>query len=266
MKATSNSIQRSLFGHYSDWVLCHHASGNIAIVQNNYLILTNGGVLRATSGQDFTYQQTGGATVVGPGSTLDWGGGQFNVDAGGTVTGSSLGGGGIGISQSGGSVSIDGTVAKGGFDSGGSDVAYSQTGGTLGGSGTIDGNLIADAGVIFPGDSPGTLTITSNFVSAAFVAMSSPLGLSVTNGNVGPVAVVNGKVPTTILGLLLLTNGTAVLSFGTVTNRPYVVETTVDVAAPSWRVYTNLIGSGGKVPLAVPYTSTPERFFRMVQP
>jgi hypothetical protein len=40
-------------------------------------------------------------------------------------------------------------------------------GGTLNGSGTIAGNLVADAGMLSPGSSPGTLTITNNFTQYA---------------------------------------------------------------------------------------------------
>jgi hypothetical protein len=146
---------------------------NPSVQDGDFKIGANGNVALG-NGSSFT--QSGGTVSIDGAlalGTLAAGGngvvikdGQFSVGAGGRISGSS-GGGGVGFAQSGGSVRIDGMVALKGMDSGGSDVAYGQTGGTLGGSGTIDGSLIADAGVISPGASPGALIITSNFVQHA---------------------------------------------------------------------------------------------------
>ena len=302
---------------------------NPSVQNGSFSIGTHGNV---ALGNGSSFFETGGTvsidgtlalgTLAPGGSGVVINDGRFTVGASGTVSGSSSGGG-IGLAQSGGTVVVNGTLAMRGFDSGGHDVAYAETGGMLNGSGTINGSLVASAGVISPGSSPGTLTITSNFVQGvsntlrieiagrqpgqfdqlrvagrttlagqadvrlldsfapdlgeqfpflistnvvgAFTNVFAPPGITVSCTTTGVVPVVTGIVPTQILGPVL--NGsTAVMTFGTVTNRSYTVEWTAGLGSMNWLFYTNLIGTGAKMHVAVPVTGVGQHFFRVSQP
>lgn len=101
-------------------------------------------------------------------------------------------------------------------------------------------------------------------LSGTFTNVVAPQGISVSCASTGVVPVVTGKVPTTILGPVLR-GLNAVLTFGTVSNRSYVVESAGDLAVPDWEVVTNLTGTGTTVEAVLP-RSDAQRFFRVVQP
>jgi outer membrane autotransporter protein len=70
-----------------------------------------------------------------------------------------------------------------------------QTGGVLGGSGTINGNVNVADGVLAPGDSPGTLTITGNLALAPSSRMSMQFGqANVVGGPLNDLVKVGGNL------------------------------------------------------------------------
>ena len=76
-------------------------------------------------------------------------------------------------------------------------------------------------------------------------------GISIGYTNTGVTPLVTGILPSQIFGPWL-TNGVAVFTFGTVSNRSYAVEWTTDLSSHNWQVWTNLTGCGVKAQLNVP--------------
>ena len=74
-----------------------------------------------------------------------------------------------------------------------------------------------------------------------------------------------GKVPTQILGPVV-SGENAVITFGTVSNRSYTIESSAAVFPMDWTVVTNLTGTGAKASFAFPSKDPVMRFFRVRQP
>jgi hypothetical protein len=146
--------------NFSGEVICY-AAGN-AFVQNGTLTIKSGVAMKGLDcgGKDFAFVQTGRATTIG--GTLDWGNGIIQMQNG--------------------TLEVQSEAAMKGMDSGGHDLAFIQTGGevmlngtfettqaglpggTMSGGGTLAGNLINDGGTLAPGASPGTFTVTGDYV------------------------------------------------------------------------------------------------------
>ena len=131
------------------------------------------------SGGTLNYQLASGATVPGVFSNA----GTINIDADGLA----LRG---GYLQTGGFTKLGTSItAPANITAGGSGMQIN--GGTLGGSGTITGNLGIGAGILSPGFSPGSITVTGNLTLAPTSTTTIELG-GLTPGSGYDVINVNG--------------------------------------------------------------------------
>lgn len=138
-----------------------YAGGN-AFVQNGTLTIKKGYAMKGfdAGGSDFSFVQASGTTTIE--GTLDWGhgiirvqGGRLDVQRESAMKGFDAGGRDLAYVQTGGAVTIDGTFET---------TNAGLEGGEMNGGGTLAGNLINDGGVLSPGASPGTFTITGNYL------------------------------------------------------------------------------------------------------
>ena len=201
-----------------------------SLIQNGTFTIQNGVAFVGmdSGGSNFTFTQTGGATTIA--GSFDAGHGEIFIQAG--------------------TLDVAKQCAMGGFDSGGGNghFALTQTGGTvtfdgvfntsiqgleggtLKGSGAVNGSLVADAGCLAPGDSPGTFSVTTNFTQSAGNTLLLEVAGRATNqfdrvlvggtatlGGALAVSLVNNFVPVPGDRFQILTAGTLAGTFSAVT-------------------------------------------------
>ena len=127
------------------------------------------GIIRVAG---FTTNTATGNFTVGAGYDFTAPGTFRNAGVVNIQTGASLSAGSGNYSQSAGTTTVDGTLAA-------ADVKVN--GGRLDGTGTIAGNLTS-AGIVTPGDAPGTLTIQGNYTQTAAGALDINISGSGTSG------------------------------------------------------------------------------------
>jgi fibronectin-binding autotransporter adhesin len=136
------------------------ALGNAANASGAYTLsggtLSVAGALTLT-GTNSSFTQTGGTATFGSatnaGNVLV--GGMIGNQPAPTLTISAD------YAQTAGTTQVDGTLAIGAGHN------FNLSGGTVKGTGTISGSINNTGGIVSPGDSPGTLTITGNYIQGA---------------------------------------------------------------------------------------------------
>jgi hypothetical protein len=64
----------------------------------------------------------------------------------------------------------------------------------------------------------------------------------------------------------VLSGGNLAFSFGTVNSQSYTVEHNDDLTTANWVFVTNFTGNGSVMPVVIPVTNPPIRFFRVREP
>jgi hypothetical protein len=155
----------------SPWITSPPNSATTLILMLGSTLVVNvpnaqAGLISILNGSTLNVQNGSGLTTAGPVFNQ----GSLNVQSGGTL---SLGPGpdanGAALVQVDGTATIGGTLFVRGTSI--SNGVVNLQGGTLKGSGVIAGSLVVNGGVISPGNSPGTLAITSNFTQTVSGAL-----------------------------------------------------------------------------------------------
>jgi len=130
--------------------------------------------------------------------------------------------------------------------------------------GALDVNLINGFQPAL-GETFAIVTFASGTGTGKFTTLNVPAGLSVNYSNAGVYLVVTGTVPVQILQPQLTAGGLN-FGFGTVNNQNYAVQSTTNLAAPTWMVYSNFTGNGSLINFVLPVTNASQQFFRVVEP
>jgi hypothetical protein len=134
---------------------------------------------------------------------------------------------------------------------------YSYLGGTLNVS-LINGFQPA-VGESFP------IVLFAGTGTGKFSTLNVPAGISVNYSNAGVYLVVTGTVPVQVIPPQLAA-GAFNFGFGTVNNQNYTIQSTTNLAAPNWILYSNFTGSGSLMNLALPVTNAQQQYFRVLEP
>jgi hypothetical protein len=109
--------------------------------------------------------------------------------------------------------------------------------------------------------------LSSSSLSGAFDTLNVPGGMSLSYSNSGVFLVVTSAVPPLAFNPTFSSaSGKFSFSFGTLSNQSYTVQRNDAPASTNWVFYTNFIGNGSPVQVALPVTTAPQRFFRLRQP
>jgi autotransporter-associated beta strand protein len=143
--------------------------------------VVDNGILAFNRSDTYTF----GGIISGPGGVVQFGSGKTILTAVNTYTGSTF--------VNGGTLSVNGSIA--------SSPVFVNVGGTLGGNGTVGPTMILAGGMLSPGNSVGTLTVSGNLVfAAASLYMVEVQGNSADRTNVTGTATLAGTVALSYLG------------------------------------------------------------------
>jgi hypothetical protein len=123
--------------------------------------------------------------------------------------------------------------------------------------------IIASGFVPAPGNQYQILSCSS--LAGAFSATNMPPGISLSYSSSGVYLTVTGPVTAQMLNPVL-SGGNLAFSFGTVNSQSYTVEHNDDLTTANWVFVTNFTGNGSVMPVVIPVTNPPIRFFRVREP
>jgi autotransporter-associated beta strand repeat len=187
--------------------------GNNLTIGSNSLSTTFSGVV-----QDF-FAAGGSLTKIGSGT--------LNLTGDSTYTGNT--------NVNGGVLKVDGSIT--------SNTIVSH-GGTLAGTGTVGGN-VTNAGLVSPGDAPGTLTVNGSYTQAS----NGTLLIDIAGPNTGEFSVLDvlgnanlsGRLDPVLLDGFVPTIGESFtfLDYGAVTGTLFIFDRNIDNAMEHWEISYN---------------------------
>jgi hypothetical protein len=105
-------------------------------------------------------------------------------------------------------------------------------------------------------------------LSGAFSSISAPTNLAVSYTSNGVFLTVTNTIVNQSLQITSgqLSGGHFTFGFPTINNQSYTVQQNTNLASTNWLLYSNFIGNGSAVQLAVPVSTAPQQFFRVREP